>query len=765
MLPGKYRGRLVSNVNNCGLHLVLQATPVTDKNKQFDFRLSKDTAPLNNRHSQHELEKNFTGRQDGRLSSPLSRNKQPYIPLTSNVTEVFGSASRYSRDSVSLGAFGDLPGPISKKSRSRSVPHCASPNNNNADAYQSKVNHFQRLKTLSRSELGCPVVHRTAEEKAVSADKLNLERQNFTVFPIIEGEEQLRLLYIQHNFLTRIQNLSSLQRLIFIDLYDNQIEEISGLSSLRSLRVLMLGKNRIQKISNLENLTNLDVLDLHGNQISKIENIGHLGELRVLNLARNQINQVENLNGLDSLTELNLRHNNINNVRDVDNLPSLQLLYLSFNNISRLHDILCLGDSTSLSDVTLDGNPIAQESWYRQTILGHMLQLRQLDMKRITEEERRTASVLARKEEDRKRESHKQALLKEKKKIAIYNAARQWDIQQNRVVPATNSDQEGGGTGIPSRKPCQLNGSTPYDFNDGKRSLDTVLSSAVQSLSVVDSHLVELDGDTLSLYGLGALESLDRTWSVQTAGSVNTISFTFINFEDIVQILPKIRIKFPNATHLKFKENNLVTLNQFNALAQMRRLDHLTVDPQGNPVVNFTLWKYYVLFRLNNFNIQKVNEIEVSQNDVVMSERLFGILAYVATSELPQYRLTALVGDSRKKTFHHLLETKSKKVPVGGEESFNSKRIGGETPTRAALQYIPQDLLNEKLEELTEKKAFCQAYVKDLVNEANDISLKNESLQKLWPQMFIELVRDAVIEVRDKNSYMKQCLQRISEQK
>ncbi|XP_040271702.1 leucine-rich repeat-containing protein 49 isoform X1 [Bufo bufo] len=765
MLPSKYRGRLVSNVNNCGLHLVLQATPVTDKNKQYDFRLSKDAAPLNNRHPQHDLEKNVTGRQDGRLSSPLIRNQQPYIPLTSNVTEVFGPVSRCSRDSMSLGAFGELSGRVSRKTRSRSVPHCASPNNNNEDAPQSKVNHFHCLKTLSRSELGCPVVHRTAEEKAVSPDKLNLERQGFTVFPVIEGEEQLRLLYLQHNFITTIQNLSSFNRLIFIDLYDNQIEEINGLSSLRSLRVLMLGKNRIQKISNLENLKNLDVLDLHGNQISKIENIGHLGELRVLNLARNQISQVENLNGLDSLTELNLRHNNISVVSDVETLPSLQLLYLSFNNISRLNDILCLADSTSLSDVTLDGNPIAQESWYRQTILGHMLQLRQLDMKRITEEERRTASVLARKEEERKRESHKQALLKEKKRIAIHNAARQWDIQQNRVLPGTNSDQEGGGSASPSHKPCHLNGSTPYEFNEDKRSLDSVLSSAVQALSVVDSHLVELEGDTLSLYGLGALESLDRTWSVQTAGSVNTISFTFINFEDIVQILPKIRIKFPNGTHLKFKENNLITLNQFNALAQLRRLDQLTVDPQGNPVVNFTLWKYYVLFRLNNFGIQKVNENEVTQNDVVMSERLFGILAYVAASESPHYRLAALLGDSRKKTFHHLLETKSKKVPIGGEENIDNKRFVGETPTRAALQYIPQDLLTEKLEELTEKKAFCQAYVKDLVNEANDITLKNESLQKLWPQMFIELVRDAVIEVRDKNSYMKQCLQRISEQK
>ncbi|KAM4035813.1 leucine-rich repeat-containing protein 49 isoform 1-T1 [Anomaloglossus baeobatrachus] len=764
MLPSKYRGRLVPNVNNCGLHLVLQATPVSDKNKQFDFRLSKETAPLNNRPPQHDLERNVTGRQDGRLSSPLSRNKHPYIPLSSNITDVFGSASRYGRDSVSVAALGELPGHVVKKSRSRSVPHCTSPNNNNEDVHHSKVNHFHCLNTLSRSEPGSPVVHRSAEEKAISPDKLNLERQNFPVFPIIEGEEQLRLLYLQHNSITRMQNLSSLQRLIFIDLYDNQIEEISGLSSLRSLRVLMLGKNRIQKISNLENLKSLDVLDLHGNQISNIENIGHLGELRVLNLARNRISQVENLKGLDSLTELNLRHNNISAVRDVDTLPSLQLLYLSFNNILRINDILCLADSTSLSDVTLDGNPIAQESWYRQTILGHMLQLRQLDMKRITEEERRTASVLARKEEERKRESHKQALIKEKKRIAIHNAARHWDIQQNRVLPGTSADLDSGGSVSPSHKSCQLNGSATYEFNEDKRSLDTVLSSAVQGLSVVDSHLVELEGDTLSLYGLGALESLDRTWSVQTASSVNIISFTFINFEDIVQVLPKIRIKFPNVTHLKFKENNLITLNQFNALAQMRRLDQLTVEPQGNPVVNFTLWKYYVLFRLNSFNIQRLNEDEVTQNDVVMSERLFGILAYIATSELPQYRLAALLGDTRKKTFHQLLETKSKKILTGSEESSDNKRIVGETPTRAALQYIPQDLLNEKIEELTEKKAFCQAYVKDLVNEANDVNLKNEALQKLWPQMFIELVRDAVIEVRD-NSYMKQCLQRISEQK
>jgi len=71
-----------------------------------------------------------------------------------------------------------------------------------------------------------------------------IDRRKLTVCPILEGEEQLRLLNYQHNLIHKIQHLGSLKRLIFLDLYDNQIEEISGLSSLRSLRVLMLGKNK-----------------------------------------------------------------------------------------------------------------------------------------------------------------------------------------------------------------------------------------------------------------------------------------------------------------------------------------------------------------------------------------------------------------------------------------------------------------------------------------------------------------------------------------
>lgn len=686
MIPGKYRsvsGRAANNVN-CGLHLVIQTSSLSDKNK-VEFKLNRETPSFPGRLLQRDLERNYSSRQGGHIN------------------------------------------------------------------------------LVSSSMPSFPILQRSSEEKTLYSDRLTLERQKLTVCPIIDGEEHLRLLNFQHNFITRIQNISNLQRLIFLDLYDNQIEEISGLSTLRSLRVLLLGKNRIKKISNLENLKNLDVLDLHGNQITKIENVNHLCDLRVLNLARNLLSHVDNLNGLDSLTELNLRHNQITSVRDVDNLPCLQRLFLSFNNISSFDSVSCLAESTSLSDITFDGNPIAQESWYKHTVLQNMMQLRQLDMKRITEEERRVASVVAKKEEEKKRESHKQSLLKEKKRLTINNVARKWDLQQRVANLATTQDRKDSES--PLQEPCQINGSAISAFPEEAGSLDPGLSSALQGLSVTETHLVELEGETLSLYGSGALECLDRNWSVQTASMVTTVSFTFIEFDEIVQVLPKLKMKFPNSLHLKFKETNLVMLQQFNALAQLRRVDQLTIDPQGNPVVNFTLWKYYVLFRLSHFGMQKINGTEVTQNDMIMAERLFGILAHVASSELPQYRMISILGDARKKQFQYLLESKGKKPGIISEETSDSKRLIGENTNRATLNYTTREFYHEKLEEIKDKKKFCKMYVEDLVKEATAINMKNEALQKLWPQMFIELVRDAVIEIRSKDSYMKLCLQQITDQK
>lgn len=52
--------------------------------------------------------------------------------------------------------------------------------------------------------------------------------------------------------------------------------------------------------------------------------------------------------------------------------------------VSSFDQLACLGESRSLSELTLDGNPVALETWYKQAVLRCVLHLRQLDMKRIT---------------------------------------------------------------------------------------------------------------------------------------------------------------------------------------------------------------------------------------------------------------------------------------------------------------------------------------------------------------------------------------------
>lgn len=178
---------------------------------------------------------------------------------------------------------------------------------------------------------------RTASEKEKNPDRICLDRRGLTSFPNIIGESRLRLLSLQHNLLTKIENCNFLQltKLVFLDLYDNQIERICNFEILENLRVLLIGKNRIKRIEGLNHLSKLEVLDLHGNQIVQISDLSNLISLKVLNLAGNNIKIIghNDFQGLTSLKELNLRRNKIKKLLGFDETRQLQKLYLSNNDI------------------------------------------------------------------------------------------------------------------------------------------------------------------------------------------------------------------------------------------------------------------------------------------------------------------------------------------------------------------------------------------------------------------------------------------------
>ena len=137
-----------------------------------------------------------------------------------------------------------------------------------------------------RNQVDSLVVYRTPEERQRNPERLNLDRRQLDVCPILEMEQRLRLLNFQNNNIRCIQNLANLPNLIFLDLYNNKLMSLEGpVSVVVGLRVLMAGKNRIKAISNLSTLRKLDVLDLHSNEITVIEGLDTLSDLRVLNLA------------------------------------------------------------------------------------------------------------------------------------------------------------------------------------------------------------------------------------------------------------------------------------------------------------------------------------------------------------------------------------------------------------------------------------------------------------------------------------------------
>ena len=248
-----------------------------------------------------------------------------------------------------------------------------------------------------RNQADSLVVFRTPEERLRNPERLNLDRRQLDICPLLEQEQRLRLLNFQNNSIRSIQNLENLPNLIFLDIYNNKLASLEGpLSTVKGLRVLMAGKNRISTITNLTQLRKLDVLDLHSNEIRNIEGLDGLTDLRVLNLAGNRISIVQNLSSLQALTELNLRRNSIDRVHELDKLPALQRIFLSHNLLVSFLDIQCLFNVKFLVELSLDGNPLSESdpSFYRNKIVAGMAGLRHLDLKRITESERSQAQQI-----------------------------------------------------------------------------------------------------------------------------------------------------------------------------------------------------------------------------------------------------------------------------------------------------------------------------------------------------------------------------------
>jgi len=77
----------------------------------------------------------------------------------------------------------------------------------------------------------------------------------------------------------------------------------------------------------------------------------------------------------------------------LNHCPSLQRVFLSNNKIASIENILCLKDCAQLSDLTLDGNLVFNRKGYIEFCLKSCLNLKQLDMRKITPEMRNMSGL------------------------------------------------------------------------------------------------------------------------------------------------------------------------------------------------------------------------------------------------------------------------------------------------------------------------------------------------------------------------------------
>ena len=185
--------------------------------------------------------------------------------------------------------------------------------------------------------------------------KLNLAECEFEEIPNLLAFENLQVLKLPHNKISRIKGLDKLPELQSLDLSLNRLTQTEGLEQLLNLQSLDLSLNRLTQIEGLEQLLNLQSLELSFNQLTRIEGLEQLLNLQSLELGFNQLTRIEGLEQLTKLRSLYLWHNRLTRIEGLEQLPNLQLLNLRDNQLTSIEGLEKL---TELSFLDLGNNQL-----------------------------------------------------------------------------------------------------------------------------------------------------------------------------------------------------------------------------------------------------------------------------------------------------------------------------------------------------------------------------------------------------------------------
>jgi Leucine-rich repeat (LRR) protein len=179
------------------------------------------------------------------------------------------------------------------------------------------------------------------------------------MFPDENLAKIVAMLATEKDDISAIVDTKQLDRIITMNIVEQNIQYIYGVENLTNLMVLICNDNEISDLGPLSSLNHLSFLYLRNNKVKSIKPLENLTNLTYLSFGHNEITDISPLLGLRNLTHIFFQDNLISDVRGLENLTNLQQINLSDNNIS---DVSKFGNYSRLQYLNLDNNHISDIS-------------------------------------------------------------------------------------------------------------------------------------------------------------------------------------------------------------------------------------------------------------------------------------------------------------------------------------------------------------------------------------------------------------------
>ncbi|XP_017071538.1 uncharacterized protein LOC108108128 [Drosophila eugracilis] len=280
-------------------------------------------------------------------------------------------------------------------------------------------------------------------------------------------------------------------------------------------------------------------------------------------------------------------------------------------------------------------------------------------------------------------------------------------------------------------------------------------------------YLIEICGRYLNIYGQGALRFIDKQWNPAKANDVHTLNFSYINFNSIVCVLGRIKLRFPHAEHYVFRETNISCLGQLNGLAELQGLSSLLIDAEGNGITLKESWRAYAIYRLSHWGLKQLNGQEVTEAEVEAANATYVGLSDLVLWSMPEVMLQPLLARlrldetctaSKLSPKEWLLRADNKSLRlVVGKEALQWKKnagVGNGAVSSTSMNLNPATEAGSTAMAPSARDRGRQHFALLLENTCNAVE-KLHKLETLWPSMLLDIVRNTLLDYAQLDVYLR----------